>query len=117
MYDRATQAVKDSDKFEMYVRYIRKVEDNFGITKTRPIYEKAIEDLPDDQVKDMCLRFAAMERKLGEIDRARAILAHAAQFCDPRTVITFWKVRRESFAAALSAVTLIMAYVSLLRVA
>ncbi|CAE7834515.1 SYF1, partial [Symbiodinium sp. KB8] len=69
-----------SDKFEMYVRYIRKVEDNFGITKTRPIYEKAIEDLPDDQVKDMCLRFAAMERKLGEIDRARAILAHAAQF-------------------------------------
>ena len=26
-----------------------------------------------------------MERKLGEIDRARAIYTHASQFCDPWT--------------------------------
>ena len=39
----------------------------------------------------MCLRFAAMERKLGEIDRARAVYAHASQFCDPRTNPSFWK--------------------------
>ena len=32
----------------------------------------------------MCLRFADMERKLGEIDRARAIYAHCSQICDPR---------------------------------
>ena len=38
----------------------------------------------------MCLRFAAMERKLGEIDRARAIYAHASQFCDPRVNPKFW---------------------------
>jgi pre-mRNA-splicing factor SYF1 len=38
----------------------------------------------------MCLRFAALERKLGEIDRARAIYAHASQFCDPRTNPEFW---------------------------
>jgi len=38
----------------------------------------------------MCLRFAALERKLGEIDRARAIYAHASQFCDPRTNAKFW---------------------------
>ena len=38
----------------------------------------------------MCLRFAAMERKLGEIDRARAIYAHASQFCDPRIHQNFW---------------------------
>ena len=31
-----------------------------------------------------------MERKLGEIDRARAIYAHASQFCDPRTNQNFW---------------------------
>lgn len=31
-----------------------------------------------------------MERKLGEIDRARAIYAHASQFCDPRIHPTFW---------------------------
>jgi pre-mRNA-splicing factor SYF1 len=39
----------------------------------------------------MCLRFAALERKLGEIDRARAIYAHASQFCDPRVAPEFWK--------------------------
>ena len=38
----------------------------------------------------MCLRFAALERKLGEIDRARAIYAHASQFCDPRVNSHFW---------------------------
>ena len=32
-----------------------------------------------------------MERKLGEIDRARAIYAHASQFCDPRVHPTFWQ--------------------------
>lgn len=31
-----------------------------------------------------------MERKLGEIDRARAIYAHASQFCDPRVNPKFW---------------------------
>lgn len=39
----------------------------------------------------MCLRFAGLERKLGEIDRARAIFAHASQFCDPRVHAKFWK--------------------------
>ena len=32
----------------------------------------------------MCARFAEMETKLGEIDRARAIYIHASQMCDPR---------------------------------
>lgn len=34
--------------------------------------------------RSMCLRFADLERKLGEIDRARAIYAHASQIADPR---------------------------------
>lgn len=32
----------------------------------------------------MCLRFADLEKKLGEIDRARAVYAHCSQICDPR---------------------------------
>lgn len=32
----------------------------------------------------MCVRFADLERKLGEIDRARAIYMHASQMADPR---------------------------------
>ena len=33
---------------------------------------------------DMCVRFAELERKLGEIDRARALYMHASQIADPR---------------------------------
>ena len=74
----------------MYTFYIAKVAANFGLAATRPVYEQAIEALPDRQTAQMCLRFAALERKLGEIDRARAIYAHASQFCDPRVNPRFW---------------------------
>lgn len=68
----------------MFTFYIAKAAANFGLAATRPIYERAIQVLPDKQTAEMCLRFAALERKLGEIDRARAIFAHGSQFCDPR---------------------------------
>ncbi|KAF4615495.1 hypothetical protein D9613_002905 [Agrocybe pediades] len=90
IYERATQAVADEDKFEMFTVYIAKATANFGLPATRPIYERALEVLPDRQTAEMCLRFAALERKLGEIDRARAICAHASQFCDPRVNPRFW---------------------------
>jgi pre-mRNA-splicing factor SYF1 len=74
----------------MFTIYIAKAASNYGLPATRPIYERAIEVLPARQTAQMCLRFAALERKLGEIDRARAIYAHASQFCDPRTNPGFW---------------------------
>jgi pre-mRNA-splicing factor SYF1 len=40
--------------------------------------------LTEENSREMCLRFAEMETKLGEIDRARAIYAHCSQMCDPR---------------------------------
>ncbi|SJX64089.1 related to SYF1-member of the NineTeen Complex involved in splicing [Sporisorium reilianum f. sp. reilianum] len=91
IYDRATRAVATDDRFDMFVFYLAKAAANFGLAATRPIYERAIESLPDRQTADMCVRFAELERKLGEIDRARAIYAHASQFCDPRTQTGFWK--------------------------
>ncbi|CAG7854030.1 Pre-mRNA-splicing factor SYF1 [Serendipita indica DSM 11827] len=90
IYERAASVVSDEDKFEMFTIYIAKVTENFGLPATRSIFEKALEVLPDRQTAQMCLRFAAMERKLGEIDRARAIYAHASQFCDPRLFPEFW---------------------------
>ncbi|KAL7270123.1 pre-mRNA-splicing factor syf1 [Rhizina undulata] len=90
IYERATRAVADEDRFEMFEFYITKSASNFGLTSTRPIYERAIEALPDKEAKEMCLKFAEMERRLGEIDRARAIYGHASQFCDPRTSPAFW---------------------------
>lgn len=90
IYERATRAVSDEDRFEMFNFYITKSASNFGLTSSRPIYERAIAALPDREARDMCLKFAEMERRLGEIDRARAIYGHASQFCDPRTTPTFW---------------------------
>ena len=92
IYERATKAVSDEDRFEMFEFYITKSATGFGITSTRPIYEKAIEMLPDKEAKEMCLRFADMERRVGEIDRARAIYAHGSQFADPRTSPAYWDV-------------------------
>ncbi|KAK7538390.1 pre-mRNA-splicing factor syf1 [Phyllosticta citribraziliensis] len=96
IYERATRAVADEDRLEMFNFYITKSASNFGLTSTRPIYERAISALPDHEAKDMCLKFAEMERRLGEIDRARAIYGHASQFCDPRTEPGFWQ-KWESF--------------------
>ena len=110
IYNRATQVVADADKFEvilipsphvqqcgltttsrqMFAIYIAKATENYGLPATRPIYECALEVLLNRQTAQMCLRFAQLERKLGEIDRERAIYAHASQFCDPRVNPKFW---------------------------
>ena len=41
--------------------------------------------------REMCVRFADLERKLGEIDRARAVYMHASQMADPR--VCFYPLR------------------------
>ncbi|KAM7204426.1 Pre-mRNA-splicing factor syf1 [Naviculisporaceae sp. PSN 640] len=96
IYERATRAVSDEDRADMFNFYITKSASNFGLPSTRPIYERAIAALPDNEARDMCLKFADMEKRLGEIDRARAIYGHASQFCDPRTNPGFWS-KWESF--------------------
>ena len=88
--DRGTSAVKPEEQFEMFEIYLKKAADYFGVTHTREIYQKAIDVLPDEGTKIMCLRFAELETKLGEIDRARAIYAHCSQICDPRVAVEFW---------------------------
>ena len=90
VWDRATRAVDESHRYETYLAYIRKAEEAYGAPRTREIYEAAIDALPESQVRDMCLRFAATETRLGEVDRARAIYAHASQYCDPRVSAAFW---------------------------
>jgi pre-mRNA-splicing factor SYF1 len=74
----------------MFLVYLAKASANYGLPATRPIYEKAIEVLPNKQTAQMCMRYAELERKLGEIDRARGIYAHASQYCDPRVEPKFW---------------------------
>jgi pre-mRNA-splicing factor SYF1 len=40
--------------------------------------------LPDEDLRNLCVRYAQLERKLGEIDRARAIFVHGSHLADPR---------------------------------
>jgi pre-mRNA-splicing factor SYF1 len=68
----------------MFNIYIQKAAALYGVTKTRPIFESAMEILSDSDARQMGMRFSELETKLGEIDRARAIYAHTSQICDPR---------------------------------
>lgn len=91
IYERATRAVAETDKLEMFEFYIMKSTSNFGITSTRKIYEEAITALPDREASGMCMKFAEVERRMGEIDRARAVWGHGSQFCDPRMNPQYWQ--------------------------
>ncbi|KAL7054150.1 hypothetical protein AAHC03_026510 [Spirometra sp. Aus1] len=95
IYERATEAVEPDERFTMFNIYIQRIADLHGVTHTRAAYEQAIERLPEKHARQMCLRFADLERKLGEIDRARAIYAYNAQMCDPRAEPEFWKIWKE----------------------
>lgn len=91
VYDQATKAVPNNEKLSMYEIYIARAAEIFGVPKTREIYEQAIESgLPDKDVKTMCLKYAELEKSLGEIDRARGIFVFASQFADPRSDPEFW---------------------------
>lgn len=96
VYARAATAVPDTERADMYRVYIVKLASLFGVTKTRPVYEEALTNLNErEEVLEFAQRYAMMETRLGEIDRARAIYAHSAQVANPRggTVCTaFWKV-------------------------
>lgn len=93
IYDRLSKLVSDDRKLDAYRLYIRKMEHYYGVTKTRQIYERAISELSDDNARILCLEYASVESKLGEIDRARSIFQHGSQFADPRRehIHGFWK--------------------------
>jgi pre-mRNA-splicing factor SYF1 len=139
VYDKACERVAPEDRKDMYFIYIDRATERFGVTKTREIYEKAIQNLPDKHLKPMILRYAGrccflsmpsalhpllsrfffrpaptrtdpfpscflrcdvigvchshteMERKLGEIDRARHLYSYGSQFTDPRADSDYWK--------------------------
>ncbi|KXS11643.1 TPR-like protein [Gonapodya prolifera JEL478] len=91
IYDRATSAAAESDRHTIFQIYLSKAATWFGLPSTREIYQKAIENLPDKHAMQMCLRFSDLETKLGEVDRARQVLAYGSQFADPRVEPGYWK--------------------------
>jgi len=100
IYDRATRdpaITDDATKNGLFHLYIRKAGQFYGVTKTRPIYERAIQELGDEFASRVCLEFAAMEVRLGEVDRARAIFRHGSQLIDPKhdKELSYWAVWRQ----------------------
>lgn len=99
VYDRATKdpaITEDELKYGLFRLYIKKSGQFYGITKTRPIYERAIAELGDEHASRLCLEFAAMETSLGEIDRARGIFQHGSQLIDPKhdKELSYWTAWR-----------------------
>jgi pre-mRNA-splicing factor SYF1 len=85
VYGRAVKSVRKDQRAGIYRLYIVRVAELFGATKTRDIYEDAIESLQKrDEIIEFSLRYAAFETRMGEIDRARAVYVHGAQVADPR---------------------------------
>lgn len=95
VYERATRAVGAKDRLNMYRLYAKKTEQFYGITKTRPVYERALQELSDDDARELCIEFSEMETKLGEVDRARAILQYGSQFAPPALQPAYWTKWRE----------------------
>jgi pre-mRNA-splicing factor SYF1 len=95
IYETAVKNVKKSDRLQLYELYITKALEFFGIAKVREIYESAIESteypLSDEDTLTLVLQYSNLERKLGEVDRARAILVHGSSIANPAKHASFWK--------------------------
>lgn len=93
--DRGTRHVDAATRPKLFNIYLQRATENFGVTRARQVFEKAIAELEPQQVRPFAMRYAELERRLGEIDRARAVWAHCAQFCPPLRDPQFWDAWRE----------------------
>lgn len=86
IYDRALKDLTDEEyKFEIFNLHLAKTTQYFGIMSARQLFERAFTLLRGLHLIQVGLRFAKLERKLGEIDRARTIYSHLSQFCNPNS--------------------------------
>ena len=83
IYDRMVEKVPEKERIRAFELYIFKVSEYLGMTKTRPLFEKALKDIQDDSIIPLGLTYTEFEKNLGEIDRARSILYYLSQFSDP----------------------------------
>jgi pre-mRNA-splicing factor SYF1 len=90
IFERACKILPDQFKLSMYRLYIKKVEEYYGAIHTRKVYTEALKLLNDENARQLCIEYFKLERNLGEIDRARAILQYGSQFADPKRFPEFW---------------------------
>ena len=63
--------------------YVSKVYKFSGITQTREIYQRALEVLEGEALVPVGIEFANVEKRVGEIDRARGVFRYLGQFSEP----------------------------------
>nr|XP_039330604.1 pre-mRNA-splicing factor SYF1-like [Saimiri boliviensis boliviensis] len=90
-----TRAVEAEQQHDTFNICIKRAAEIYGVTHTRGIYQKAIEVLSDEHAPEMCLRFADMGCKLGQINRTRAIYSFCSKICNPRTTGAFWQTWKD----------------------
>lgn len=95
-YSRAAMSVPQDQVLEVVRLYVSKATEFFGISKVRQVYEEFIQSqrVSNEQSKQLCNDYAELERQLGEIDRARALLSYASQFANPADDPEFWETWR-----------------------
>lgn len=85
IYARAAKEVRPNQQAGVYRVYVVKACELFGVTRARGIYEDAIASLTKrEEIIEFSLRYAKLETRMGEIDRARGIYKHGAEVADPR---------------------------------
>lgn len=91
-YERACNAVgkREKDSLQAYKFLIAKVGHMFGPARTREVFTLALQNVPDSDVKPICMQFAALETSLKEFERARSIYQHCAPACFPTSHQDFW---------------------------
>lgn len=96
IYRRGCSVVASSDRPVLFNLLIKKTIESQGGFSARPLYEEAIKSLPFPASLPFALAHSSLEEKLNEIPRARALLMHMSQFCDPRAYEnSFWKKWQE----------------------
>ena len=96
IYRRGCLVVAPNDRPVLYNLLINKTIESQGAFSARPIYEEAIKSLPFPASLPFALAHSVLEEKLNEIPRARALLMHMSQFCDPRAYEgAFWQKWQE----------------------
>ena len=67
IYDRMVKAVPQQERFAAYSAYIAKVAGLLGVTKTRAIFESALQNLKESEILEVGKKYAELETNLGEI--------------------------------------------------
>lgn len=91
-YQRACHSAPDDQKLEVAKLYASKALNFFGVGKARQAYEELVQSsaFTNEQCKHLCQDYAQLERRLGEIERARALYSYASQFANPKDDPSFW---------------------------